>query len=271
MKTQARIPRVYFAAAVFYTLAFAALWVHAWLTAAMLAGFVLVCISGAFFAGTNLFLPVICRGSRTANAVSLTFDDGPDPETTPALVKLLDKYRVKAAFFVTGKKAEKHPEIIRQILGSGHLIGNHTYSHDIWIMLKPAKILEAEIAKAQKIFEKSEIQPAAFRPPAGIVNPALKSILEKYRMDCVLYSCRGPDMGNRRINGLAKRIARKIRPGDIVLLHDGCPETKRFKPDVWIKEIEEILKVIEKKGFRIKSLGQLTGRPVMHTKLPDSD
>lgn len=266
MKNHGRIPRVYFAAAVTFAGAFAAMWIHAYLAAAVLAGFVLTCMAGAFFAGTGLFLPVISRGPGYGNAVALTFDDGPDPQTTPFLLGVLKHSGVQATFFVSGKKAENHPEIIGQILEAGHFIGNHTYSHDIWIMLRSAKVLEAEIQQTQKVLEESGIRPAVFRPPAGVVNPSLKTILEKYQMDCILYSCRGPDFGNRRIKGLAGRIARKIKAGHIVLLHDGYPATRRFDPASWLKEIEKIIEAIAEKGLCIQPLCQLTGRPVMYIK-----
>ena len=229
------------------------------LAACVLAGFVLLCIAGAVFARMQLFVPVIRRGPKNSRAVALTFDDGPDPETTPALLDLLARHNAPAFFFVTGRKAATHPELIRRMRAEGHGVGNHTWGHDVWITLKGAKALETQIAETRKLLMGLGIQPVFFRPPAGVVNPALKAILEKYEMQCILYSCRGPDLGNRRIRGLAGRIAKKIRGGDIVLLHDGHPASRGFDPEQWLSEMEEILVTIERKGLGIQPLSELAG------------
>ncbi|MFW5901756.1 MAG: polysaccharide deacetylase family protein, partial [Thermodesulfobacteriota bacterium] len=159
-------------------LAAAGLWlIHPLLSAAALAAFVVACLAAPFFPQTGFFFPVAAKGrkniSKTRAAVALTFDDGPDPQTTPALLELLAGYQAPAAFFVTGQKAEKHPGLIRSILDNGHLIGNHTYHHDTTIMLKSRKTLEQEIAAAQAVLERFGITALAFRPPAGVVNPKL--------------------------------------------------------------------------------------------------
>jgi len=90
-----------------------------------IAGFILLCVAAPFFPGSGFFLPVISRGVSNKKAVALTFDDIPDPLVTPQVLQLLLKHRVKATFFVTGKKAAEHPELIREILVHGHSIGNH--------------------------------------------------------------------------------------------------------------------------------------------------
>jgi len=267
MKAGFGIAPAWLAAAGAFFAAAAVFFIHPYFSAAVLAAFVIMCAAGAVLGQCGFFLPVTCKGPKNSNSVALTFDDGPHPETTPALLELLGRWNAPATFFVTGQKAEKHPEIIQQILAAGHCIGNHTYSHDVFVMLKPAGKLDAEIAKTQDILGRFNIRPAAFRPPAGVVNPKLKTILEKYKMRCILYSCRGPDVGNRKINGLAARIGRKVQSGDIILLHDGHPGTAGFDPRQWLAEMEKILIILSEKGLVIRSVSGLTGLPVMHQSI----
>lgn len=253
---------VYIGAAAFF-LAALFLFVHPLFSAAILAGFVAVCLAAPFFPGAGIFLPVIRRGRSDAGAVAITFDDGPNPQTTPVLLKMLACRSLTAAFFVVGRYAEKHPDLVREILRAGHCIGNHTYRHDVFVMLKSAKTLGQEIDTAQEVFSRFGIRPLSFRPPAGVVNPRLEGELRKRGMVCIHYSCRGPDMGNRRIRGLSGKILKKIQSGDIVLLHDACPDSRYFTVDQWIDEIGKILDGISEKGLAVMPLDELIGRPVM--------
>ncbi len=109
-----------------------------------LAGFILLCAAAPFFPRFGFYLPVISRGVSNKKAVALTFDDGPDPLVTPQVLQLLLKHQVKATFFVTGKKAADHPELIKEILLHGHSIGNHSYIHDNLVMFRRKKTIANE-------------------------------------------------------------------------------------------------------------------------------
>ncbi len=227
-----------------------------------LALFILLCLTAPFLPRFNFFLPIISHGKSGKNTVTLTFDDGPDPKTTLELLKILSEYSVKATFFVTGKNAEKHPELIREILSQGHSIGNHSYSHDPILMLRNGPTLYREIESAQNALKNFGITPLAFRPPAGVTNPRLWRALLKLGMYCVNYNCRAFDGGNRRVNGLAGKILKKSKPGDIILLHDIWP-AKKESPDVWLNEIRLILSGLKDKGLSIIPLPEMTGKKVM--------
>jgi peptidoglycan/xylan/chitin deacetylase (PgdA/CDA1 family) len=229
-----------------------------------LAFFVLTSFIAPFFTSICYFLPIITRGNRMEKSVSFTFDDGPDPISTPALLALLSKKNIKATFFVTGKNASRYPDLIKEIIRKGHTIGNHTYHHDPLIMLKSSNKLLQEIQSTQDILNTYGIQPVAFRPPAGITNPKLGTILSRLGMYCVNYRCRAFDAGNRRIQNLSKKILNKVRPGDIILLHDIIPVGKKNSfVSEWLPEIEGITSGIQKKGWRIIPLHDLIHRPVM--------
>lgn len=228
------------------------------------AAFILLCAAASFRPRSSFFLPVISCGRKDNATVALTFDDGPDPLTTPALLDLLAEHGVRATFFVAGRAAERHPDLIRAILSRGHTVGNHSYSHTPLLMLQPSQRLFLEIADAQDVLEKQGIRPLAFRPPVGLTNPKLRPALSRFGMICVTFSCRAYDRGNRRIRDLAAKVLRKVKAGDIILLHDVRPTDPGDIP-VWLREVEAILAGLGRIGLAVAPLEDLIGRPVMAT------
>ncbi len=233
-----------------------------------LAIFVLVSLGAPLFPRCSYYLPVISRGKASGGSVALTFDDGPSPEITLPLLDLLDRYSAKATFYVTGVNVERHPEIVRAILSRGHTLGNHSFSHSPFLMLKGARTLRREIESAQTAFKRFAVVPVTFRPPVGVTAPHLWRILFDLGMSCVNFSCRVGDMGNRRIDRLAERLLRKVRPGDIVLLHDVPPPNA--EASYLLGEFEAILAGLRERNLTIQPLSRLIGREVMRPVANDS-
>lgn len=230
--------------------------------------FVLLCCVTPLFPRLSFFLPIISRGKRGTKGVALTFDDGPDPEVTPQLLELLEKCGVTATFFVTGERAERYPDIIRAILAGGHTIGNHSYSHSPFLMLKGRATLQREVKETQQLFKQFGIVPHAFRPPVGITNSRLWRVLLENGMFCVNFSCRGADFGNRRVIKLADRLMAKVASGDIILLHDVAPR----QGDVahLLQEFSALIQGLKEKGLEILPLDQHIGKEVMQSAVSDS-
>jgi peptidoglycan/xylan/chitin deacetylase (PgdA/CDA1 family) len=224
--------------------------------------YILLCVFASFFPQSNFFLPVISRGNTGQNLVSLTFDDGPTEPTTRQVLELLDKYSVKATFFVSGVNALNHPEIIREIIARGHTIGNHSFHHNPFVMLGSYNYLYQEIFRAQEVLKKMGIQTLVFRPPVGIINPKLAPILDKLGMFCVTFSCRAFDAGNRRVKNLGSRVLKKVNANDIILLHDVPPRRKEDSV-ILLSEIETILSGLTVKGLKVVPLSTLINREVM--------
>ncbi|MFO7560778.1 MAG: polysaccharide deacetylase family protein [Desulfobacterales bacterium] len=226
--------------------------------------FLAACFAAPFFPGTGFFLPIITHGNPAQKTVAITFDDGPDPSSTLKLLNLLSTYHGKATFFVSGKNAARYPELMNAILQAGHTVGNHTFHHDPLIMLKGRNELKKEIESTQNILKTYGIRPFVFRPPAGITNPVLGDILAGSGMHCVNFRCRAFDMGNRKIQNLAKKILQSVRPGDIILLHDIIPADKTDTTlSNWLSEIEKILIGLKQKGLSILPLSEIIHKPVM--------
>lgn len=235
---------------------------HPPLAAVPLTLFILACFAAPFLPTLSFFLPVISRGSPGKMQVALTFDDGPDPATTPDLLRILAAHKAAATFFVVGQKAAAHPELMAAILAAGHTVGNHTFHHDPLIMLKSPAALAREIDAAQDVLGRQGIRPLAFRPAAGITSPRLGPALRRSGLFTVMFNCRALDFGNRRIRNLSGRILSRLRPGAIILLHDMSP------PDAgdlsrWRSEVTRTLRGIEAAGYAIVPLSDLIGRPAM--------
>ena len=226
-----------------------------------LLAFLLACVVAPFLPRIGFFLPIVGRGKPGEKGVALTFDDGPDPEVTPLLLDLLDLHSISATFFVTGERAARHPSIIRDILSRGHTIGNHSYHHFPFLMLKGIRTLRREIESTQSVLAGFGIVPLAFRPPAGITNPLLRRVLLEQGMYCINYSCRAVDIGNRRIGRLSETVLKAVSPGDIVALHDIAP--RHAGTEHLMSEFDALLRGLKEKGLEVVPLDRLIGRMVM--------
>jgi peptidoglycan-N-acetylglucosamine deacetylase len=224
--------------------------------------FVFTCCIAPLFPGFSFYLPITCRGGKGAQGVSLSFDDGPDPETTPKLLELLARHGATATFFVTGERASRHPELIRAILAGGHTIGNHSYSHSPMLAFKSRKTLRQEVSRLQELLRREfGIVALTFRPPVGIASPKLWRVLLENGMFCVNFSLRARDMGNRRIARLGERLLSKAKAGDIILLHDIPP--RRGGTAQLLHEFSTLLDGLKRKGVEILPLQRLIGKEVM--------
>ncbi len=187
----------------------------------------------------------VYHGDVTRCAITLTFDDGPDPAYTPRLLALLKEYRVPAVFFVVGEKALAHPELIRQIHDEGHRIGSHTYRHrNSW--LTPPWRLAAELAKTNRILENITGEKVQyFRPPWGRLTLWTHALCRRLGMTTVLWSLAAKDWRtNERPDTLVRRLASEIGNGAIVLLHDasgtvGAPERMLEALRLWLPRLRE--------------------------------
>lgn len=243
------------------SLAAVVFFINSLLAVAIALFYIILCVAASFFPQSNFYLPVINRGNTGQNLVALTFDDGPAQPTTKQILALLDKYSVKATFFVSGVNALKHPEIINEIIDRGHTIGNHSFHHNPFLMLGSYNYLYQEVSRTQEVLKNMGVKVLAFRPPVGIISPKLPSVLNKLGMFCVTFSCRAFDAGNRRIGHLASKILKKVKADDIIVLHD-IPPRKKEDSDILLPEIEKILQGLIGNGLKVVPLSKLIDRKI---------
>lgn len=227
----------------------------------LIAWLVLVMVVAPYFPGWSFYFPITAHGPRSRREVALTFDDGPDPRTLAPLLALLAAEGVPATFFVVGRRAAAHPGGIRAILDAGHELGNHSDTHDVFLATRTSARIRGEILGCQRALEAHGVRPLTYRPPVGITSPPLGKVLRSLGMRCVAFSCRPVDFGNLRLRDLAGRVLRRVRPGDIVLLHDALPAATPV--ETWLGEVRRILAGLKEKGLRPVALSELLGERVM--------
>jgi peptidoglycan/xylan/chitin deacetylase (PgdA/CDA1 family) len=153
--------------------------------------------------------------------VVLTFDDGPHPEGTPAILDLLAGAGARATFFVVGEQVERRPELLDQIVASGHHVGLHGYRHRLQLRLTPAQV-RRDIARGLAVVETVlGSVPTWHRPPYGIYSPAGLAAVRSAGLRPLLWSRWGKDW--RRFttpDRIASRAVAAVLPGDVILLHD---------------------------------------------------
>ena len=174
----------------------------------------------------NFFVNAFNRNPDVSGKkVAITFDDGP-VENTLKILEVLDKYNVKASFFCIGKNIEENPEIFKSIIQKGHFVGNHSYSHTRKMgFLSTAKIVE-EIQKCDEIaLSVGGVKLNSFRPPFGVINPKTKKALEITGHKVIGWNVRSYDAVLNSKRYILNRILKKIKPGDVILLHDSNTQT----------------------------------------------
>ncbi|WP_437675285.1 polysaccharide deacetylase family protein [Sorangium sp. So ce131] len=191
---------------------------------AAIVGYVALLLCGVFFLGLGMFVDVVKRGPPGARGVALTFDDGPSPEHTPRVLDLLDEAGVKATFFVIGRKAEAHPELVREIAARGHAIGLHSHAHDRLFSLRSSRYVARDLARGADVLERlTGARPALFRPPIGHTTPRIARVVEALDLDVIGWSARGFDgLPGAQPEAVAARVIPGLRDGAIVLLHDAA-------------------------------------------------
>jgi peptidoglycan/xylan/chitin deacetylase (PgdA/CDA1 family) len=195
-----------------------------WVAIVALFAYVGLVISGVIFARFSMFADVVTLGPRNARGVALTFDDGPDPDSTPAILDLLDGAGAKATFFVIGRKADAHPEVVRQIVERGHAVGVHGYAHNrLFTLRSPWRVrkdLEKVVARVEAITGE---RPWLFRPPIGHISPSIAQVIRKMELQAIGWSARGIDgWPGTTSEDVARRIIRRLKDGAIILLHDAA-------------------------------------------------
>lgn len=209
---------------------------------------------GVVFLKLRMFVDAVLHGPEGARGVALTFDDGPDPDTTREVLDLLEKRGAKATFFVIGAKAAKHPEIVRAILEKGHDVGVHGFAHDRLFSLRGTKRVKSDLERAIRTLEEiTKKRPALFRPPIGHTNPTIARVADELDLTVVGWSVAARDgFARAKVDDVVARVDRGLADGAIVALHDAAERGGR-KP-ASVSALGAILDAIEAKNLTVVPL-----------------
>ena len=223
-----------------------------------LAGNHLVLSAAVLWPRGNWLGPNLTRLPSAAAAraeISLTFDDGPDPQVTPQVLDLLDRHKAKASFFCIGAKAAAFPETVREIARRGHSVENHSYGHPFAFAFYGMSALRREIESAQTVIAGiTGRAPRYFRAPAGFRSPLLDCVLARCGLRYVSWTRRGYDAVRRDPVGVLARLCDGLVAGDVLVLHDGARARTRAGEPVVLAVLPALLEKLAARGLRSVSL-----------------
>ncbi|WP_337870242.1 polysaccharide deacetylase family protein [Meiothermus sp.] len=207
------------------------------------AGLVLLAYALAEILGRWMGLGALVWGNRADPRIALTFDDGPS-EQTEAILKLLEKYRANATFFLTGQRAEQRPELVEKIRQAGHQIEAHGYWHRPAILMAPW----TEWVQIRKSPGK------LYRPPWGIHSPFTHLFARLHGKQIALWDVESQDWLNRHAEQLVHRMMFYVKGGSVLLLHDG--------PKLTLEVLEILLPRLVENGYQMVRMDELDLKPL---------
>ncbi len=187
--------------------------------------------------------------------VALTFDDGPVPGFTEKILDVLNENNVKATFFMIGQRAEQNLELVKKVYGFGHQVGNHTWSHPLMIG-HSSRFFREQIDKTDAVLRragyKGEIY---FRSPYGMKFYGLPKVLEEKHRKNILFDVVSWDFNSPKTRKIVKNVLSGVRPGSIILMHDGCGTMERT-----VAATQIIIKKLKKKGYKFVTVSELISK-----------
>lgn len=197
---------------------------------------------------------VYIHGPSFRNAVSLTFDDGPDSTITPRVLDILNLYNVKAGFFFMGSRVDLNPQLVKRAYNEGHLILNHSWNHPNFTNEDLASVRNQIVRTEERIKSNIGMRPTYVRPPYGAVDERILPAITGTGNKVVIWSIDSMDwVQNVDKNTIVNNVLNNVRPGDIVLLHSYPNLT------VVLDALPEIITSLRSRGYSIISLAELLG------------
>jgi peptidoglycan/xylan/chitin deacetylase (PgdA/CDA1 family) len=229
------------------------------LIGAALAGVALTGLAahGVYYPNSPLFGSVIGSGPRSGKSVYLTFDDGPNPRATPAILETLAERSVPAAFFMVGSFVLRHPDLARAVADGGHEIGNHTFSHVKLHSRGPARI-RAELERTHAAIEQATARaPRTFRAPHGFRNPFVVPAARRLHYTTFGWTFGVFDSARPGATEIRRRVRKRLRPGAVILLHDGDGYDPNGDRSQTAEALPGIIDDVRAAGYELRPISDL--------------
>ncbi|HEY3595293.1 MAG TPA: polysaccharide deacetylase family protein, partial [Polyangiaceae bacterium] len=219
-----------------------------WISLSAFVAYAGLVVAGVLLPSLEMFAEVVSHGPEGAKGVALTFDDGPHPSSTPAILDELERAGGKATFFVLGEKAARYPEIISEIVRRGHALGVHGRTHDRLLSLRSLARVRDELSSVTALVTQATGHTTRlFRPPVGQTNPTIARAARDLGLTIVGWSVRGWDGVRTNPDRVVARVVPKLQDGAIVLLHDASEKDDRVPASV--AALPRILAALRKRGL----------------------
>ena len=202
---------------------------------------------------------VLSNGNRNYHRIALTFDDGPNEPYTSQVLNILEKYRIKATFFVIGQNARRHPETCRRIVAAGNVIGNHSYHHHKSLCLRRGKTVARDIEMAhQAIYECTGLEPKLFRPPHGFRTPWLMRTVRHLGYTVVTWDNMTSDWkAEKSGDEIIRAILQRAKPGGVIVLHDGRDTRLSYDRSRMLQALPQIIGALKQRSFDFVTIPEL--------------
>ena len=191
--------------------------------------------------------------------IALTFDDGPYGTATADVLSILEREKVHATFFLIGKNVDEYPELAKREVADGDLIGNHSYDHSAKLSSLSAKAFELNLLHTElSIASSTNVSPTIFRPPYGLMSDTMRQVLSKDGFHSYLWTVDMEDW-NHNVSSAAiiKGVLEQVRPGSIVLFHDGRDTHVGYPRDNLINALEPIIDDLKSDGYTFVTVDKL--------------
>lgn len=193
----------------------------AWVIVILLLGVLAALVWASADIGSGVYLKALCRAESADRVVALTFDDGPDADSTPRVLDLLKRYDVRATFFVVGEQARQNPELIHRMVAEGHTVAGHSYYHLPQSTLWSSQRYTEELFRCNDVVARlTGLRMRLYRPPFGVTNPPIARAVKNLGLIPVGWSVRSLDTMTKDTDRVVDRVMRGLRGGDVILLHD---------------------------------------------------
>lgn len=179
---------------------------------------------------------------------ALTFDDGPDPIDSPAVLDILKEKKVRATFFVLGQAAQSNPMILKRLVKEGHEIGNHSFNHDY----QQRHLVEGMNQTDREVFVATGNHTYFYRPPGGLVSKNQLDTIKKSGYMVALWSVDSKDWTNPGVNKIVNNVVKNVFPGAIILMHDGG-----YHRIQTVQALRPIIEALQNQGYRLVTLSEL--------------
>ena len=202
---------------------------------------------------------VLSNGNRNHSRIALTFDDGPNEPYTSQVLGILERYGIKATFFIIGQNARRYPEVCRRIVTAGNVIGNHSYHHYKSLCLRRSKAVARDIELAhQAIYECTGFEPKLFRPPHGFRTPWLMRTVRHLGYTVVTWdNMTGDWKANKSAEEIERTIVQRAKPGGVIVLHDGRDSRPSYDRSQMLQALPQIIDALKQRGFDFATIPEL--------------
>jgi peptidoglycan/xylan/chitin deacetylase (PgdA/CDA1 family)/GT2 family glycosyltransferase len=228
-----------------------------------LAVIVIVLAYGYFIPNSPVFGKVYYKGDNQQKVVALTFDDGPNEPYTSEVLDILDKYNVKATFFAVGENVQLYPETAKRIVAEGHVLGNHSYTHNANHALTEYGAKDLVLAE-KAIYDTVGVKPHLYRPPHGKKTPwELEEVREQGMIE-VSWSVSTGELNTHSFEKVADRLVDETHPGEIMLLHDGYGTSHnclQADKSLTVEALPLIIEKLQAEGYTFVTVPELLDVP----------